>query len=271
MKVKELLLQPSKTTLRDKALLLSHLLNKDHKDLYLMEDFEVPEEIKKSFFEALKLLERGYPLQYLLGEWEFYGRSFYVEEGVLIPRPETELLVEEVLKRLPKGKKLTGFEIGLGTGCISISLLLHRENLVMMANDINIKALRLAKRNAQRHGVYNRLLIFGGDLFEALKPTAFDFIVSNPPYIPEERWEGLPEGVKREGYSSLIGGPKGWEVYEKMAERIEVYLKKGGFFAFEIGHDQGKVLRELFEAKGYKLMVLKDYATQDRVVLGWRS
>lgn len=271
MKVKELLSKPSKTTLRDKALLLAHLLNKDHKDLYLMESLEVPIEVERAFFEGLEALERGYPLQYLLGEWEFYGKSFYVEEGVLIPRPETEVLVEEVLKRLPKDKRLRGFEIGVGTGCISISLLLHCENLTMIANDINIKALRLAKRNAQRHGVSHRLLLFGGNLFEALKPTTFDFIVSNPPYIPKERWESLPEGVKREGYNSLIGGSKGWEIYEKMAESLDIYLTKEGFFAFEIGHDQGGVLKELFESKGYKAIVLKDYANQDRVVMGWRS
>jgi len=141
----------------------------------------------------------------------------------------------------------------------------------MMANDVNTKALRLAKRNAQRHGVSHRLLLFGGNLFEALKPTTFDFIVSNPPYIPKERWESLPEGVKREGYNSLIGGSKGWEIYEKMAESLDIYLTKEGFFAFEIGHDQGGVLKELFESKGYKAIVLKDYANQDRVVMGWRS
>lgn len=236
-----------------------------------MEGLEVPREIEEAFFEGLKVLEEGYPLQYLLGEWEFYGKSFYVEEGVLIPRPETELLVEEVLKRLPKDKRLRGFEVGVGTGCISISLLLHRENLTMIANDINIKALRIAKKNAKRHGVSHRLLLFGGDLFEALRPTTFDFIISNPPYIPKGSWESLPESVKKEGYNSLIGGLKGWEFYERMARVMDSYLKKGGFFAFEIGHDQGKVVKGLFEDRCYKVCVLKDYAGQDRVVVGWRS
>ncbi len=232
---------------------------------------EVPEDIEKAFFDKLKILESGYPVQYLLGEWEFFGKEFYVEEGVLIPRPETELLVEEVLKRLPKDVKLIGFEIGVGTGCISISLLLHCENLTMLANDVNIKALKLAKRNAQRHGVIHRLWLFGGDLFEAIKPTAFDFIVSNPPYIPMERWKSLPEGVKREGYTSLIGGQKGWEFYERISVKIDSYLKRDGFFTFEIGHDQGPIVRDIFKSKGYEVMVLKDYAGQDRVVVGWRS
>lgn len=236
-----------------------------------MDDLEVPDVIRISYFEALKKLERGYPLQYILGEWDFYGRSFYVEEGVLIPRPETERLVEEVLKRIPKGIPLMGFEIGVGTGCISITLLLERENLKMLANDINVKALKIAKRNMERHGVSHRLLLFGGDLFEAIKPKRlFDFIVSNPPYIPKHQWGKLPRGVRIEGYNSLIGGVKGWEFYERIGELMHDYLKPNGFFAFEIGHDQGQRVKKLFEEKGYTVEVKKDYSGQDRVVVGWK-
>ncbi|RMH04225.1 MAG: peptide chain release factor N(5)-glutamine methyltransferase [Aquificota bacterium] len=269
MKVSQLLHQPSKASPKDRLLLLAHLLKRDHKEL-LLKDPTVSQEVQRLYFELLKRVEEGYPLQYVLGEWDFYGRPFWVEEGVLIPRPETEFLVEEVLKRLPKDKRLVGLEVGTGTGCISITLLLERQNLFMFAKDISLKALRLAKKNAKRHAVEGRLFLFACDLFECLKPFAFDFIVSNPPYIPEDKWESLPKGVRLEGYKSLIGGPKGYELYIKMAERIDYYLKQEGFFAFEIGHDQGSIVKEVFEGKGYRVDVLKDYAGQDRVVIGWR-
>ncbi|MFN7064641.1 MAG: peptide chain release factor N(5)-glutamine methyltransferase [Aquificaceae bacterium] len=251
-------------------LLLAHLLKINHKELYLLEELEVSKSVEESYLEGLRKLQEGYPLQYLLGEWDFYGRSFYVEEGVLIPRPETEILVEEILRRLPEGKNLKGLEIGVGTGCISITLLLQREGLKMFANDINLRALRLAKRNAQRYGIAHRFFLFGGDIFEAIKPTSFDLILSNPPYIPKSMWESLPKVVKREGYSSLIGGEKGWEFYKRIKESIGLYLKEEGFFAFEIGHDQATVVKNLFEAMGYKIEIIRDYSGQDRVVIGWR-
>ena len=235
-----------------------------------MEEHPVPSEVVQSFLKNLQKLEEGYPLQYILGEWEFYGHSFYVEEGVLIPRPETELLVDEVLKRLNKAEPAIGIELGVGTGCISITLLIHKKKLKMVGNDINIKALKLAKKNAERHGVSQRFLIFGGSLFQAVKPFAFDFLVSNPPYIPSYLWESLPKALRLEGYNSLIGGMKGWEFYQEVSKELDKYLKKDGFFVFEIGHDQGSVIKEIFEPLGYKVEVHKDYAGQDRVAVGWR-
>lgn len=269
MKASQLLHQPSKVPLRDRLHLLAHLLKRDHREL-LLKDPHISSEVQERYLELLRKVEGGYPIQYVLGEWDFYGRSFWVEEGVLIPRPETELLVEELLKRLPKDRRLLGLELGVGTGCISITLLLEREKLFMLANDINLKALRLAKRNAKRHSVESRLFLFACDFFECLKPYRFDFVVSNPPYIPAHLWESLPAGVRLEGYKSLIGGVKGYEPYAYIGERIGYYLKEDGFFAFEIGHDQGRVVKEIFESKGFCVEVLKDYAQQDRVVVGWR-
>ncbi len=235
-----------------------------------MEDLEVPAEVEERLFKELKLLEEGYPLQYILGEWEFFGLSFFLEEGVLIPRPETEVLVEEVLKRLSESKPLFGLELGVGTGCISVSLLYHKPNLRMVGNDINIKALKLSRKNAIRHGVSDRLFLFAGDLFKALKPYPFDLIVSNPPYIPQGHWERLPKGVKLEGYTSLIGGEKGWEFYERISDAVGDYLKPEGLLALEIGHDQGEVVKRIFEKRGFSVDILKDYSGQDRVVLAWR-
>ncbi|MEJ5339012.1 MAG: peptide chain release factor N(5)-glutamine methyltransferase [Aquificaceae bacterium] len=270
MKVRQLLQKPSRASLRDRALLLAHLLGTDHKELYFMEGLEVPPEVEERFFRELSRLEEGYPLQYILGEWDFYGMTFFVEEGVLIPRPETEILVEEVLKRLPEDKPLLGLELGVGTGCISVSLLYYRTNLRMLGSDISLRALRLTRKNALRHGVSDRLLLFAGDLFTPLKPYPFDLLVSNPPYIPEAHWEKLPKSIRIEGYSSLIGGVRGWEFYERLAAGVADYLKPGGLIALEIGHDQGEVVRRLFEEKGFKVETIRDYSGQERVVLGWR-
>lgn len=256
--------------LRDRLLLLAHLLKVDHKELYLMQEVEVPPQVEEAFYRELKRVEEGYPLQYVLGEWDFYGLTFFVEEGVLVPRPETEVLVEEVLRRLPADRPLMGLELGVGSGCISISLLHYRSNLRMVGGDINLRALKVAKKNAILHGVQDRFFLFAGDLFTPIKPFAFDLIVSNPPYIPEGLWESLPYSVKLEGRQSLIGGPKGWEFYERIATEVHRYTKSGSLVALEIGHDQGKVVRELFEKRGFCVEVLKDYSGQDRVVIAWR-
>ncbi len=216
------------------------------------------------------MLENGYPLQYLIGEWDFYGRTFKVKEGVLIPRPETEILVEKCLEKIPREGSILGFEIGIGTGCISITLLLERENLIMYGDDVNDRATELAKANAELHGVKSRFIILKGDMFEPVKGMKFNFVVSNPPYIPQKEWEKLPKGVRIEGMVSLIGGEKGYEFYEGFSKEVGDFLKDDGFFCLEIGHDQGSVVRDIFSKKGFEVIVYKDYTNNDRVVLGWK-
>ena len=231
---------------------------------------EVSKEVEDEYLKSLSLLEEGYPLQYLLGEWDFYGRTFKVEEGVLIPRSETEILVEKVLERIPFDEERIGFEIGVGTGCISITLLLERSKLIMYGDDIQDKAIELARTNAKIHKVENRFILKKGNMFEPVEGMVFDFVVSNPPYIPESEWEKLPRGVRLEGRVSLIGGKYGYEFYERFGKNIERFLKEGGFFALEIGHDQGKVLKELFLKEGFSVEIFKDYGGQDRVMVGWK-
>ena len=230
-------------------------------------DQEVPEAFVEEYWKGLSKLEEGYPLQYLLGEWDFYGRTFKVKEGILIPRPETELLVEKTLELLDKHKEYVGLEIGVGSGCIAITLLLERENLFMYGTDINPDALEISWSNAQIHGVSRRLKLAQGKDFEPVRGMKFDFIVSNPPYIPESFWEELPDALKLEGKASLIGGEKGWEFYERFSKEAKNHLKVGGFFVLEIGHDQGEVVKDIL--REYEVEVFKDYSGQDRVVVGW--
>ncbi len=231
-------------------------------------DQEVPEACLEEYWKGLSKLEEGYPLQYLLGEWDFYGRTFKIREGILIPRPETELLVEKTLELLDRQKEYLGLEIGVGSGCVAITLLLEREKLFMYGTDVNPEALEISQLNAQIHGVSHRLKLIQGKDFEPVKGMKFDFIVSNPPYIPESYWENLPKALKFEGKTSLIGGEKGWEFYERFSKEVKHYLKTGGFFVLEIGHDQGKVVRDIL--KEYNVKLFKDYSGQDRVVVGWK-
>ena len=254
---------------RDGEIILAHLLKRKPGELYLLSE-EVPEEVVKEFKRLMELRERGFPTAYLIGEWDFYGRTFKVKEGVLVPRPETELLVEKTLELIPTDKEMEGFEVGGGTGCISITLLLERGLLRMAVDDVNPTAVELMKENAKIHGVDYRLEVFEGDMFSPIKGRRFDFIVSNPPYIPENFWERLPPEVRREGREALIGGEKGYEFYERFAKEVPRHLKGGGFVALEIGHDQGRVVEELLKGAGFeRVIIYKDYSGQDRVVIAW--
>ncbi len=214
-----------------------------------------------------KRLKENIPVPYLLGVWDFFGREFKVREGVFIPRPETEILVEKVLPLIPENAE--GLEIGCGSGCISITLLLEKPSIRITAVDINPASLELSLENAKRYSVESRLTLLKGDMFEPVKGKKFDFIVSNPPYIPASKWKYLPPEVKYEGYTSLIAGKKGYEFHERLSRKVKDYLKKGGILALEIGHDQGAIVKRFLEERNFKVMIYKDYAGQDRVVLAW--
>ncbi len=256
---------------RDSLILLSHILNVRPSELFLIRDRKLSRKELESFAELLNLREKGYPTAYIIGEWECMGRAFLLEEGILIPRPETELLIEKLLELLPKEEELIGYEIGVGSGCISINLLLELPGLEMWGVDLSPKAVRVCRENAEIHGVSDRLRVFKGMDFEPVEGRKFDFIVSNPPYIPSGMWAHLPEEVRREGKESLIGGEKGYEFYERVIPQLKDFLREGGVVAFEIGHDQGKVVGELFEKEGFRVKIYKDYNLQDRIAIGWKS
>jgi len=269
MKVRQLLQSLRKDLRRDGEIILAHLLKTKPSELYLLGE-EIPEEVLGEFKKLIDLRKSGVPTAYLIGEWDFYGRTFKVREGVLIPRPETELLVEKTLNLIPTDKSMEGFEIGGGTGCISITLLKEREFLRMVVDDINPVALELIQENARNHGVEDRLEVLEGDMFAPVKGRRFDFIVSNPPYIPENFWDKLPPEVRREGREALIGGEKGYEFYVRFAKEVREHLEAGGFVALEIGHDQGSVVEELLREAGFeRVIIYRDYSGQDRVVIAW--
>lgn len=210
----------------------------------------------------------GRPLQYILGEWEFMGLPFYVGEGVLIPRTDTEILVESVLEKGKQYDWKTGLDIGTGTGCIPISLERYG-GFVMTAVDISPQALAYAQKNNVRN--QTKVQFLQSDLCAAIpKEMKFDFIVSNPPYIETAEIADLMEEVRRyEPHNALDGGADGLEFYRRILVQVQDLLKNEGWIFFEIGCTQRKDLLQLLEQAGFdSLESRQDLAGLDRVVMG---
>ena len=255
-------------------MMIAKVIEKDR--LYIMLNLE--EDIDESKVEIIKTMidkrKDSYPLQYILGEREFWGMDFKVSEGVLIPRQDTEILVEETLKKLKDNKhksNLKGFEIGVGSGIISITLLKEIETLTMIGVDINDKAIELTKANALKHEVSDRLCILNSNLFEKInKENQFDFIISNPPYIETKVIDSLQEDIKQhEPKLALDGGEDGLDFYRAIIEQSKSYISPEGFIAFEIGYNQAEAVKKIFVENGYpNVTIAKDLAGFDRVVIG---
>lgn len=257
------------TPITDSQLILSYILKIPRWKLITDREKNLPEEIQNYYFVLIKKRAEGIPVAYLTGKKYFYGLEFQIEEGVLIPRPETEILVEETLKRIPKDKRFHGLEIGVGSGIISISLLKHRPKLLMTAVDISDKALEITTKNAIKHGVIDRLKLIKSDLFKKIPENQkFNFIVSNPPYISEKEYKELSKEVKKEPIEALVAGKEGTEFYEKIVNEGVKFLKDQGFFAFEIGYNQCKKVSDLLKNKGFHVFCIKDLQNLDRVVIG---
>ena len=255
-------------------MMIAKVIEKDR--LYIMLNLE--EDIDESKVEIIKTMidkrKNSYPLQYILGEREFWGMDFKVSEGVLIPRQDTEILIEETLKKLKDNKhksNLKGFEIGVGSGIISITLLKEIETLTMIGVDINDKAIELTKANALKHEVNDRLCILKSNLFEKInKENQFDFIISNPPYIETKVIDSLKEDIKKhEPKLALDGGEDGLDFYRAIIEQSKPYISPEGFIAFEIGYNQAEAVKKIFVENGYpNVTIAKDLAGFDRVVIG---
>ncbi|MBR6768127.1 MAG: peptide chain release factor N(5)-glutamine methyltransferase [Clostridia bacterium] len=214
---------------------------------------------------AKEEMEKGRPLAYIIQEQAFYDLVLYVDERVLIPRPDTERLVETVLRFLPKNARF--LDLGTGSGCIPVTLLKHRPDAVGTALDLSPDALIVAKKNADMVGVADRLTFCEGDMTK--NPFAgelFDAIISNPPYIPREDIPKYPS-LSYEPQMALDGGIDGMDFYRAILSLYRDNLKAGGGFFFEIGFDQGKAMRALAETLGYTCEIYKDYGKNDRVAV----
>ena len=217
----------------------------------------------------------GRPVAYIVGNREFMGLDFFVKEGVLIPRPDTETLVEEIIELCKnKNEEINIVDIGTGSGAITVSLAKYIENSKITSLDISDIPLEVGKINAVNNGVDNRIEFLKSDVFTAIKNTEkkFDIIVSNPPYIPKKDIETLHTQVKDyEPYNALEGGEDGLDFYRQITEESVQYLKQGGILAYEVGHDQSEDVSKIMKHHGYdKIYTKKDIQGIDRVVIGFK-
>jgi release factor glutamine methyltransferase len=251
-------------------LLLAHVLGVDRVRLYT--DFERP--LEASELAAYRaLIERrveGEPVQYLTGRRDFYGRNFDVDARVLIPRPETELLVEAVLREVPPQGAARLLDVGTGSGCIAVTLAAERPEATVVATDIDAGCCALARTNAGRLAA--RVDIRQGDLFAPVESEApFDVVVSNPPYVRTDELAGLQPEVQREPRLALDGGPQGTSVLSRVVESAFAHLVPGGLLALEIGEQQGTAVRDLLQARGYeRVRIESDLERRDRMAFGTR-
>lgn len=208
------------------------------------------------------------PLQYIIGTWEFYRQEYEVDSSCLIPRADTELLVERAIELLPQGAHI--LDLCTGSGCIAISTLAERADVSAVMVDKFEDTLALAKRNAVRNGVSERVKAIRLDVFDEgdeLSGERFDAILSNPPYIRPEVIETLSPEVRREPYAALYGGEDGLIFYRRIVSHYSRNLKNGGFFLFEIGYDQASDLEKIASRHGFSCKIFKDYGGNDRVAL----
>ena len=252
----------------DALLLLQSVCGIDRARYYACAGEELPD--ADLYLEKVLLRAGRIPLQQITGEQYFCGLKFIVTEDVLCPRPETELLVEEALKKMKEGGRF--LDLCTGSGCIAVSLLCLGKDLTGCGCDLSAAALRIASENAKLHGVTDRLELLQGDLFDAVCGT-YDMIVSNPPYIAAGKIDTLMEEVKdHEPRMALDGGMDGLDFYRRILKDAAVHLNPKGWLLMEIGYDQADAVRSMFDEDRYEqVRVLKDLAGLDRVVCGRRS
>lgn len=228
-------------------------------------DDEAPDKTIESYLNVIRKRSERYPLQYITNTAYFYGTEYYVDESVLIPRFDTENLVELVLQN-EKGAE-SFLDMCTGSGCIAIAIKDNLKGIKATAADISDKALETAKRNADGHGA--EIFFIQSDLFENVEGT-FDFIVSNPPYIAKEVIGTLmPEVKEHEPLNALDGGDDGLDFYKKIIDKSPEYLNKNGRLYFEIGYDQGQTVSSLMRDAGFEDILIKsDLSDNDRCVMG---
>lgn len=224
-------------------------------------------------FDAL--LERRLcyePLAYILGHWEFFSLEFVVKPPLLVPRPETEHLVEAVLAHIG-GRDARVLEIGTGTGCVAVSVAHGARRAAVVATDINPLALEVAGENAARHGVSGRVTLRGGSLFEPVgEAECFDAVCSNPPYVEDGEWPELPPVIRlHEDPRALLGGPDGLDIVRAIAEGARGHLTPGGLLAMEIGMGQHEAVGRVLAGLGYlDVRFIRDLAGIERIACGLR-
>ncbi|MHB8771439.1 MAG: peptide chain release factor N(5)-glutamine methyltransferase [Syntrophales bacterium] len=257
----------------DAEVLLMHLLRIDRLRLVTHPEQTLTEEQAADYARWVERRCQGEPVSYIVGVKEFWSLVFEVNRDVLIPRPETECLIEEVLDRpAPAGDSPRIIDIGTGSGAIGVVLATEIPAAKVAATDVSAAALEVARRNALRHGVADRMELFAGDLFAA-SPGTFDIICSNPPYIPDGAYPLLAEGIRAfEPRGALIAGPDGTAFHRRIIREGADRLKAGGWMYLEIGEGQREIVEAHFRQTGFydTIRFRKDYGGIDRIAIARR-
>ncbi len=259
----------------DCQLILGKVLNLDRMSIITNRDMEVDENACNEYYKLIGKRKNKMPIKYITESCEFMGLNFFVKDGVLIPRPDTEILVEEAIKEIKQKKSVRICDLCCGSGAIGISIAKNIDFVYVDCCDISDVSEEVAKKNIQTFGLEERVAFVKSDLLKyALEEgLQFDVVVSNPPYIRTEVIPTLMEDVKDyEPYIALWGGEDGLDFYRKITEQSRSTLKIGGILAYEIGYDQAKEVSDILVNSGYiNVKVIKDLAGNDRVVTGIKN
>lgn len=254
---------------REAGSLLAHVLDRDRGFVIAHAGDSLADGRYHDFRRLILRRTRGEPLQYIIGRREFFKLEFEVSPDVLIPRPETELIVEATLELCKDAPAPFIGDIGTGSGCIAISVLHELPAAVAVATDTSPAALKVAQRNAERHGVQERLTLVESDCFAAVSLTKpFSLIASNPPYVSEAELELVPREVRFEPRAALAGGPDGLAIIRRLLSEGQPFIRPGGHLVFEIGFGQSEPVEKLIDRRVWKLLeIRKDLQSIARTVV----
>lgn len=247
---------------------LTYILNKSKSYILMNQNYELNSEQSQRLNDIINKRKTSYPLQYAIGEWEFYNLRLKVDERALIPRFETEIIVDYLIKSSIKKESI--LDIGTGTGAIALSLAKNIEGSSVIGSDIEQKALSLARENKELTGIKNVDFI-KSDLFKNIEGK-FDLIISNPPYINKKDYESLDKELYFEPKSALYGGEDGLDFYKDIIKNSSNYLNDSGHLVFEIGYDQKEVLNKLLIDQGFvNIENKKDFNDFDRFIIAQKG
>ena len=250
-------------------LIMQYILNKPRQYLIIYDNQVLTLRQEVNYFKAIKRLINGEPIQHITHQQEFMKLNFFVNEDVLIPRPDTEILVEEVIKIARKINAKKILDMCTGSGAIAVSLAKYLDNVEITAVDISEKSLDVAKTNAKNNEIENKITFIESNLFENIVNEKYDIIVSNPPYIRKDVIKTLTKEVQKEPKIALDGGYDGLDFYRKITHQSEEYLKFNGYLCFEIGYDQKKDVIKIIndEKKFTGTYSKKDLCDNDRIIV----
>ena len=250
-------------------LILQYVLKKPRQYLIVYDNQKLTDKEEQEYLKYIELLTQGEPIEHITHQKEFMKLNFYVDENVLIPRQDTEILVEEVIKIAKKIRAKKILDLCTGSGAIAVSLAKYLENVQLTALDISGKALDIAIANAKNNHVQDKITFVESNLFQDLGQEKYDIIVSNPPYIKRKDMETLDREVKKEPKLALDGGEDGLDFYRDISNKAYEYLKYGGYICLEIGYDQKEeVMQIIKDKKQYKgTYCKKDLYNHDRVIV----